>query len=494
MLLGKSGRRGLERASWALALIPSIIGALALLSWIPGVPVLKYVRPEWTAARVTVALAMGLSGAALWLAWHSSNGRRRTAERTLRESEENYRRLVEISRDALLVHRDFLVERVNPAALALFGAKANEELIGRSVFDLFHPDSHELERERAAKILAGEPAPSIELKIVRMDGSAREVEAAGSLCRGPLGAAVQVVLRDITESQRAAGDLRAAQEEISAIHDSAPAAFLVVDQDVRVRKMNEVAGRFTGRADSRSLGLRPGGVIGCLNALYDERGCGYGPGCGACPIRGAVLDGLNHQVPRKGFEARVPHATGERCLLVSTAPLALPGGAEVLICALDITERKRAELELQQQREWLRVTLASIGDAVLATDAAGRITLLNPAACHLTGWTEAEAQGRPARQVFRAIHARTRRPAADIVARALKEKAVVSLDGHVALVTRDGREVPIENSAAPIRDSAGGGGNVAGAVLVFHEVSEKSRAQEDLGPSEITSGWSWRGR
>jgi len=145
--------------------------------------------------------------------------------------------------------------------------------------------------------------------------------------------------------------------------------------------------------------------------------------------------------------------------------------------ARDITEHKLADEVLHKQRQWLDVTLQSIGDAVLATDAGGRIAFLNPVAATLTGWTEAQALGQPAQDVLRTINERTREPAEDIILRVLREGCVVSMANHTALVARDGREIPIEDSAAPIRDSAG---NVLGVVLVFHDVTEKRRAHREL--------------
>ena len=139
--------------------------------------------------------------------------------------------------------------------------------------------------------------------------------------------------------------------------------------------------------------------------------------------------------------------------------------------------KHQAEQELRRQREWLRVTLTSIGDAVLATDAGGRITFLNPVAAELTGWSPEEATGRPIGEVFRIINEKTRRPADDIVARVLREGCVVGLANDTALVSRDGREVPIEDSAAPIQDDAG---HVLGVVLVFHDVTENRQAREAL--------------
>ncbi|MBP2674999.1 MAG: sensor hybrid histidine kinase [Deltaproteobacteria bacterium] len=137
--------------------------------------------------------------------------------------------------------------------------------------------------------------------------------------------------------------------------------------------------------------------------------------------------------------------------------------------------KHQADRQLQEQREWLRVTLTSIGDAVVATDAEGRIAFINPVAASLTGWTGEEAAGRPLSKVVRFIDERTGQAAPDPVASVLLDGRTVTMANHTALVTRDGRAVPVEDSAAPIRDAAG---RVIGAVLVFHEVTDRRRAEE----------------
>ena len=139
--------------------------------------------------------------------------------------------------------------------------------------------------------------------------------------------------------------------------------------------------------------------------------------------------------------------------------------------------KHQADQQLRQQREWLRVTLTSIGDAVIATDAAAQVSFVNPVAEALTGWKTEEAVGQPLQSVFRIISEQTGHPLADPVARALQEGHAVALANHAALVTKDSRTVPIEDSAAPILDAAG---QVIGAVLVFHDVTEKRRAEEEI--------------
>jgi two-component system, cell cycle sensor histidine kinase and response regulator CckA len=139
--------------------------------------------------------------------------------------------------------------------------------------------------------------------------------------------------------------------------------------------------------------------------------------------------------------------------------------------------KHQAERRQRNREEWLRVTLASIGDAVIATDTSGKVTYMNPVAASLTGWTPEEAQDQPLDQVFRIIHELTRQPAADLVARVLTERRTVLLADHTVLVRKDGQEVPVEDSAAPITDTHG---QVIGVVIVCHNVTEKRRAQEEL--------------
>lgn len=142
----------------------------------------------------------------------------------------------------------------------------------------------------------------------------------------------------------------------------------------------------------------------------------------------------------------------------------------------EISRRRQFEQSLAAQREWLRTTLASIGDAVIAADSQGRITFLNSVAETLTGWTQDQAVGQALSSVFQIINEQTRQPAANPVDRALSEGVVVGLANHTVLLSRHGDETPIEDSAAPIRDAHGA---ITGVVLVFHDVSARRRAERE---------------
>ena len=138
-------------------------------------------------------------------------------------------------------------------------------------------------------------------------------------------------------------------------------------------------------------------------------------------------------------------------------------------------DRNAALMELRGQREWLSTTLGSIGDGVIATDPNGSVLLLNKIAEQMTGWSVAEARGRPIWEVFRVIDGNTRKPVDDPALQALRERAVTRLESGALLVTRDERELPVEHSGAPI---LGFDGSLAGAVLIFRDVTERRRTAQ----------------
>jgi PAS domain S-box-containing protein len=133
--------------------------------------------------------------------------------------------------------------------------------------------------------------------------------------------------------------------------------------------------------------------------------------------------------------------------------------------------------ELQQQKDLLSVTLSSIGDCVMVTDNDARITFMNPVAEQLTGWKLDEAMGRPTSEVFRILNEHTRQPVENPVDKVMKHGVIVGLANHTILVRKDGTEIPIDDSGAPIRDASG---QTRGAVLVFRDFTEHKTAERDL--------------
>jgi PAS domain S-box-containing protein len=140
----------------------------------------------------------------------------------------------------------------------------------------------------------------------------------------------------------------------------------------------------------------------------------------------------------------------------------------------DITARKHNEDLIREQREWLRTTLNSIGDAVITTDAEGLITLMNPIAEKLTGWTFREAKHKPLEKIFRIINQETRNTVENPVDKVRRLNAVVGLANHTLLIDKTGQEIAIDDSGAPIFDP---NGKLAGIILVFRDVTEQRKAE-----------------
>jgi PAS domain S-box-containing protein len=146
-----------------------------------------------------------------------------------------------------------------------------------------------------------------------------------------------------------------------------------------------------------------------------------------------------------------------------------------------MAEQRLAESALLRNQENLRITLDSIGDAVIATDASGKITRMNPVAEKLTGWTSQAAFDRPLPEVFNIIHKVSRQTAENPVEKVLETRNVVGLADHTVLVSKDGSEYLIADSGAPIRDKHG---TVVGVVLVFRDVTEEYALRERLNQSQ----------
>ncbi|MEP6988149.1 MAG: PAS domain S-box protein, partial [Chloroflexota bacterium] len=137
--------------------------------------------------------------------------------------------------------------------------------------------------------------------------------------------------------------------------------------------------------------------------------------------------------------------------------------------------------EARTQQEHLRITLASIGDAVIATDAQGRINFMNPVAQALTGWSDQDAAGRTLEDVFHIVNETSREVVESPVEKVLRQGSIVGLANHTLLVTKDGDEIPIDDSGAPIFDEDR---NMIGVILVFRDITERKQTEKALQESE----------
>jgi diguanylate cyclase (GGDEF)-like protein/PAS domain S-box-containing protein len=196
--------------------------------------------------------------------------------------------------------------------------------------------------------------------------------------------------------------------------------------------------------------------------------------------RERVFARLEAQGLVKNFEYRLRRKDGTEIVVLENSRAILDEANRIIAhegTITDITERKRAETRVFEEKERAQVTLQSIGDGVITTDADGNVDYINPVAQDLTGWDMRSARGTHVAELMMIVNEHTRASCENPVIRCLKEGRVITLPENSVLITKNGEEVPIQDSAAPIRDRIG---NIIGAVMIFHDVSKESRLFRQL--------------
>src|SRR5882724_1379754 len=197
-------------------------------------------------------------------------------------------------------------------------------------------------------------------------------------------------------------------------------------------------------------------------------------------VQAAIRDHVAGKTPIFESLHRMRHATGEWRWVISRAKAKVDDKGRLLRLVgveLDITERKLYEEALFREKESAQITLQSIGDGVITTDARSTIDYINPVAEQLTGWRLEDAMGKPVEEVFRAFHEETCEPLENPLTVSIRRARAIKSVRPMLLIRRDGNELYVESTAAPIRDGAG---RTAGGVLVFHDVSESRELNRRL--------------
>lgn len=261
---------------------------------------------------------------------------------------------------------------------------------------------------------------------------------------------------------RLTADLRQSEEKFAKVFRSAPVLIVLSDMaDGKCVDVNEEVLRVSGYTRQEVIG-RTAVELGWITTEARAR---------------MVREVMEHgRVDAREMILRTKSGEG-RTGLVRCEQTIIGDRLCLLTITVDINARKLAEEQQRRNKESLAITLQSIGDAVIATDAAGLITRMNPTAERLTGWSLAEASGRPLTEVFNIVHAQTRESILNPMQRVMEYGAAVGLANHASLLARGGGEYQIADNAAPIRDSSG---KIVGVVLVFSDVTEKYRVQQLL--------------
>jgi PAS domain S-box-containing protein len=297
--------------------------------------------------------------------------------------------------------------------------------------------------------------------LITRSGVEIPIDDTGAPMRTPGGAVFGAVLifRDITERRRAEKEREILAKQ-SRMLNSGFDAIIVRDSGDRVISWNQVAEQLYGWTADEASGR-------VTHELFNT-------------IFSKPLDEITRDLHRDSrWEGELIRSRKDGSFVTVLSHWILDRDAQgqprsVLEINIDISARKRAEEALREQHEWFRVTLSSIGDAVIATDTKGVVTLLNPVAESLTGWKQQEAAGQPLERVFRIVNERTRREVENPALRAIREGVIVGLSNHTVLIARNGTETPIDDAGSPIRDADG---KTVGAVLIFRDVTVRRRAE-----------------
>lgn len=381
------------------------------------------------------------------------------------------------------VAADGTIKWANPADYEPLGYSA-EEYIGHNITE-FHADAEVIE-EILQRLSSGQRLRDQEARLRCKDGSTRSVLITSSVkfdeannflhtrCftvdasrRRPEGAAelrIEALCREVERLTVLATRERGLVESIL---DASPYGIIVSDAHGKLILQNRAAERiWAGSASASDIagwekyrGFHPDG------RAYE----GGDWAMARCLLAGETVEPEEMRIQRFDDSYGV--------LLGGSAPIrdrdgTLQGAVSIFA---DVSKLKETEEALQLSSQRFFTTLKSIGDAVIATDAQGRINFLNPVAEQLTQWPLAEASGKPLRDVFRIINENTRLEVDSPVDKVLREGKIVGLANHTVLVGRDGREVPIDDSGAPIFDDHG---VLVGVVLVFRDVTEQRREED----------------
>jgi PAS domain S-box-containing protein len=378
--------------------------------------------------------------------------------------------IVSSSDDAIIAKNlDGIVQWGNAAVERVFGYTPLE-LVGRSVRILIPPDRQHEEDEILARLRKGERIDHYETVRIGKDGRELDISLTVSPVRDASGAIVGVskTARDITEQKRAQRELAAQKEWLRVTLASIGDGIIASDPQGRVTYLNAVAEQLTGWSNEQAQGRGLADVFEIVNEITRQR---VENPAGLVLRSGRIVGLANHTVliGRDGVE---------RPITDSAAPILDDAGRTlgVVLAFRDVTEQRRAEELVAEQREWFETTLESVGDAVMATDVHGRVVFMNPVAEQLTGWTVEEAREHACTDIFRIVNEDTRHTVENPVTRVLQHGVVVGLANHTLLIAKDGTERPIDDSGAPIRNRHG---RIVGAVLVFRDVTERRRADAE---------------
>lgn len=379
----------------------------------------------------------------------------KVAEQALKESEERYRQLVELSPDAIVIHSEGKFNYLNQAALRLWGADDAADLIGKSILSVVHPAYHDHVIEQADYIQKFQrPTSLAEQKCVRLDGAAIDVEVAGIPFTFNGKPAVQAVFRDVTEQKQAREALRKAEKRLRTVVGSAPLILFATDKN-GIFTLSEGEGL-------SSLSLKPGDLVG--RSVFEVYA--HSP---------QVLENAKRALAGESFASSVD--VGNLVFDVRYSPLT--DDADKILgmigVATDVTESRRAEASLRESEARSRELFENANDIIYTHDLAGNFTSLNRAGERITGYSREEAALMNVSDVIAPEYLGLAREMISHKATA-KPSTVYEID----IISKEGRRVRLEVSTRLIyRD-----GKAIGVQGIARDLTERKHSEEALRESQ----------
>jgi PAS domain S-box-containing protein len=402
------------------------------------------------------------------LAVHITQRRRSAA--ALQESERHFRLLANNAPDGIFILAHDSFTYVNEAFCAIIRADSSQDVLGRSIFDLFSPEAHEKIKEQIRLLTVEQKKmPARDEKILKMDNTWVDVEIAAVPFHvgGDNGALVFV--RDISGRKIAEEALRTSEERFRSIVENTEAGYFMTDVSGLILDANPALAKLYGfEKREEIIGLN---LLSLQQESERERA-------------EKIFQGMIHEekVNLSGLFSR--RMKDERIGYHTCSAKAIKREGKVIGVEgfmIDATERRLMEAALSEEKERLLVTLRSIGDGVITTDIEGRVMMMNKVAEALTGWSQGEAAGLPMSEVFCIVDERTRKSCENPVEKVLASGDTVTLANHTVLIARDKTERVIADSAAPIRDV---NNNILGVVMVFRDMTGKKRMEDAVRNAE----------